>query len=207
MIYTWDFAALRNLAPVSGEVRKETMFIHPGPLPSWMDGLACRSVHELPPPKSGFEVVTQVLPAGRQWVEEFYAYLDRKFPHGEEGPGFIYYGTARGTGLLYNPGFELEMVWPQIFGVVAPPAKWFRRAPASFRPWTADQQPTVFHDGNRKDWASTDSLGAPYNEGSMTQVQIDWAYCGAVSNETVPLILKDLKSAAPAWACGVQPHK
>lgn len=212
MRYNWDFTRLRNLAPLDGESKYSTDH-GPVPLPSWMQGLAYQETRQLSPeevrkcpyPHTGrdiYEVSNRVLPAGKTRIKAVYADLERRFPHGEEGPGFFFCEGARGVCLVYNPGFEMRTQWKRIFGVAEPMFTDCRRAPVGFRPWTT---PTVFYNGTRDDWAPTDSLGAPHFGHTAVQTWIDWTYSMDCAGELVPDILKRLGPAAVAWECRVQP--
>ena len=217
MRYNWDFMQLRSLAPLEGEAKHNTE--KPGVLPPWMQGLALRETRLLSPDetktlhwtyhgKKVVEVTDRILPAGKVWIEAIYADLERRFPHGEEGPGFFFFDGARGKCLVYNPGFDMHQQWGRIFGVAAPMFTDCHRAPVDFRPWKSNSPmtPTVFYNGTRDDWAPTDSLGAPYFGHTTVQTRIDWAYCAGDSlDELVPGIIQELGRAIVAWECRVQP--
>lgn len=223
-LYTWDLAYLRNvcgsLDPANGGVTVKEKSLLPPTLPAWAEGLAEREITEVPDPKRSswdkdpptWEHVTRYTDKGRTWVKSVLAGLDKRFPHGDEDSGegfFVYLHPGKGLITLYDPGYDMTQEWENVFGKTAPMFTKFRRLPADWRPWTSGSSaPTVFYNGLREDWHLTDSFGAPYFSGAMTQVHIDWAYVLlglSIRQELLDKILSELGVAAKAWECRVQP--
>lgn len=221
-VYTWDFQSLLHLAPTDGTPVTTWGAKPAAPLPGWMAGLATRTSRQLTPaeirdlPQAArgvkvFETTNVLLPAAKAWADAIYADLDRRYPHEERGPGFFVYETPRDRRLIYDPGFDMYAEWPKMFGKTAPMFTDCKRAPARFRPWTSKDGSglSVFYDGQRSDWAKTDSLGAPYFGHTTVQVSIDFAYVMGFEETAalLPTIQRELGNAIMAWACRVQPGR
>lgn len=221
-IYTWDFKSLIHLAPMDGTAVTTWGRKPATPLPEWMAGLATRTSRRLTPAEirdlphavrdvEVFETTNVLLPAAKAWADAIYADLDRRYPHEERGPGFFVYETPRNNRLIYDPGFDMYREWPKIFGRTAPMFTNCTRAPAGFRPWTSSDGLglSVFYDGQRSDWAQTDSLGAPYFGHTNAQSWIDFAYVMGFEDTAtlLPTIQRELGNVIMAWACRVQPER
>lgn len=224
-VYTWDFKSILNFAPLSGEAKVSYSAKGKPGLPHWARGLAVRQGRPVPrrelqaiDPKlaasfgyeGAVETTDSLLPAAGAWADAVYDALDKRYPHNPEyGPGFFYYDTPTDVRLIYDPGVDMHREWQKIFGKTAPMFTNCRRAKPSFRPWTArnSTSPLVFFDGQRDDWALTDTLGAPYFARASVQTSIDFMYVVGMEDIEVflPAVRKELGEAIRAWRCPVHP--